>query len=85
MMNLKTKTKENSGNRQKIAVASTGQNGQLIRIHPTLNKINSILIQNQEKSPPGRSLGPHEHPAVRSTKIKEKIIQKNCHINSYHI
>ena len=84
-MNFKTKTKENSGNRQNIIGALTGQNGQLIRIHPTLHNINFLLLQNQEKSPPGRSLRPQEHPAVLSTKSKEKIIQKNYQINSYHI
>lgn len=84
-MNFKTKTNENSGNRQRIAGASTGQNGQLIRIHLTSNMINILLLQNQEKSPPGRSLRPHENLAVRNNKSKEKIIQKNYHINSYHI
>ncbi len=79
-MNSKTRTqtKESNGNRPEFASASTGQNGQLIRTHPILHNLNILLLQNQEKSPPGRKSG-------KSEESKEKIIQINYQINSYYI
>jgi len=61
-MNLKTQTKANSGTLPEIASTSTGKNGQLIRTHLDILALSILLFQNQDKSPPGKSLDPDANP-----------------------
>jgi len=49
-MNQQTK----SPNRQVSTVTSTGTNDQSVGLHPNTYRLNILLFQNQDKSPPGR-------------------------------
>lgn len=73
-MNFKTKTqtKVNSGNQPVFTCASTGQNGQLIRIHPILHNPKVLLFQNKGNSPPGKESGSLQN---QSKEIIQKIIK----------